>query len=91
MYLFCCLIPIFVPKVDINFLMNVGGSICSFCFVYLVPIAMHLQCYHYDNDFAAYVRRKLSNMNIIDRESVMHHQSHGEEGESEEYNMKTEV
>jgi len=52
---------------------------------------MHLQCYHYDNDFAAYMRRKLSNMNIIDRESVMYHQSHGEEVESEEYNMKTEV
>lgn len=69
--------------------MNVGGSICSFCFVYLVPIAMHLQCYHYDNDFTAYLKRKLSNMNFIDPK--LHDHSKCVEGEPEEFNMNSVV
>lgn len=37
-----CLIPIFVPSINIGVLMNIGGAVCAFFFVYAVPIALHL-------------------------------------------------
>lgn len=38
-----------IPGIDPDDITNFNGSLCCFFFVYLIPIVMHLTCYHGKN------------------------------------------
>mmetsp|Transcript_9288 Transcript_9288/g.818 ORF Transcript_9288/g.818 Transcript_9288/m.818 type:complete len:81 (+) Transcript_9288:1037-1279(+) len=40
-----------IPGLDPDDITNFNGSLCCFFFVYLIPILMHLTCYHGKNFF----------------------------------------
>ncbi|KRX11065.1 hypothetical protein PPERSA_05174 [Pseudocohnilembus persalinus] len=49
-----------IPGISAGDITNFDGALCCFFFVYLVPIIMHMTCYHGKNKFLRKVQRKIS-------------------------------
>lgn len=49
-----------IPGLKPDDITNFNGALCCFFFVYLIPIVMHLVCYHGKNSFLRKLQRKVS-------------------------------
>jgi len=52
-----------------DILMSLNGAVCCFFFIYMVPILMHIKCYHGKNKTMMAVKRSLSVIGLIKKDA----------------------
>jgi len=59
-----------VPGIDPDTIMSINGAVCVFFFAYVCPIAMHMKCYHGYNKIMNTIKRSLSNIGLIKKDTA---------------------
>jgi hypothetical protein len=45
--------------------MSLNGAVCCFFFVFLIPVMLHLKCYHGTNRIVVGIKRSLSTIGLL--------------------------
>lgn len=65
--IFCSIIKN-IPGMNTDILMNLNGAVACFFVAYVLPIALHLKCYHGQNKLVNFVKKSISRIGLIKKE-----------------------